>query len=535
MAACRGGGIDITGANTHPPSPIPTTFIPTTQPVIPIATYFTQVNSSWCSFKDGDMIALQADTNKFVARCSGCIPGGVYPDSAFVHISQISGNPWAVWKVTNTGDGKLALQSDNGNYLARCNGCAPGAAYPDEAFVHVKDWHGAPYAQWTCIDGGNGKIALQSDTGKFLGRCNGCLGGGAYPDSAFVHVGTASNSPWALFTVTKIQQQGCSFNDGDSITLQADTGKYVARCNGCVPNGAYPDSAFVHVSQVSGNPWAVWKVTNTGNGKLALQADNGNYLARCNGCAPGAAYPNEAFVHVKDWHGAPYAQWTCVDNGNGKISLQSDSGEFLGRCNGCLGGGAYPDSAFVHVGTTSNSPWAQFNVDRLPAATPTPTPAPPSACTFTDGQIIGLQADTGKFLSRCNGCVTGGAYPDSAFLHVSQLSGNPWSNWKVYNTGTGKLAFQADTGKYLARCNGCAPGAAYPDEAFVHVNNWRAGAWAQFTCVDLGNGKIGLHSDTGKYMSRCNGCVKSSLPDSVTMHVSDPKQGAYAQWTVVKT
>ncbi|OQR86306.1 hypothetical protein THRCLA_22973, partial [Thraustotheca clavata] len=38
----------------------------------------------------------------------------------------------------------------------------------------------------------------------------------------------------------------CSFNDGDLIALQADTGKFVARCNGCIPGGAYPDSAFVH-------------------------------------------------------------------------------------------------------------------------------------------------------------------------------------------------------------------------------------------------------------------------------------------------
>ncbi|OQR90428.1 cytochrome P450, partial [Thraustotheca clavata] len=113
--------------------------------------------------------------------------------------------------------------------------------------------------------------------------------------------------------------------------------------------------------------------------------------------------------------------------------------------------------------------------------------------------------------------------------------GNPWSTWKVYNTGTGKLAFQADTGNFLARCNNCAPGAAVADEAFVHVKNWRDGAWAQFTCVDMGNGKVALQSDNGNYLARCNNCVRSSLPDSATMHVADPRMGAYAQWTVVKS
>ncbi|KDO19873.1 hypothetical protein SPRG_14904 [Saprolegnia parasitica CBS 223.65] len=37
------------------------------------------------------------------------------------------------------------------------------------------------------------------------------------------------------------------------------------------PSSADPDSAFSHVPTLTGNPWAVWKVTNTGNGKLALK------------------------------------------------------------------------------------------------------------------------------------------------------------------------------------------------------------------------------------------------------------------------
>ncbi|EQC35232.1 hypothetical protein SDRG_07460 [Saprolegnia diclina VS20] len=325
-------------------------------------------------------------------------------------------------------------------------------------------------------------------------------------------------------TVQLAASAACTFNDGDLITVQADTGKLLARCNGCVPNGANPDSAFFHVSTSTGNPWAVWKVTNTGNGKLALQADSGNFLARCNNCAPGAAYPDEAFVHVKDWRTGPWAQWTCVDAGNGKIAFQADSGNYLARCNNCVSGGAYPDAAFVHVNAYTSGPWAQFTVNRLPSP----------ACTFTDGQVIGLQADTGKFLSRCNNCIPGAAYPDSAMLHVPALAGNPWSQWKVYNTGNGKLAFQADSGNFLSRCNNCAAGAAYPDEAFVHVKNWRDGAWAQFTCVDLGNGKIGLQADTGKFVSRCNNCVRGAYPDSVMMHVANAKDGPWSQWTVVK-
>ncbi|KAF0707609.1 hypothetical protein As57867_006562, partial [Aphanomyces stellatus] len=154
----------------------------------------------------------------------------------------------------------------------------------------------------------------------------------------------------------------CCFKDGESIFLKADTGKFLGRCNNCVlPRAAYPDSAFVHVTNPQASPWAEWKVYNTGDGKIVLKADTNNYLARCNNCAPGAAYPDEAFVHVNDWHGKPWAQWSCVDVGGGKVALQSDSGHFLARCNNCVKS-IYPDSGFVHPPTSTVGSWAQWTI-----------------------------------------------------------------------------------------------------------------------------------------------------------------------------
>ncbi|OQR97370.1 oxidoreductase [Achlya hypogyna] len=140
----------------------------------------------------------------------------------------------------------------------------------------------------------------------------------------------------------------CCFKDGDVISLKSDTGNFVGRCNNCIWNEAYDDSAFVHVPSPNSAPWAQWTVVNTGNGKIALRADTGKFLARCNNCAPWAAYPDEAFVHVKDWTKAPWAQWTCKEAGNGKIGLQADSGSYLARCNNCVGA-AYSNAAFVHA------------------------------------------------------------------------------------------------------------------------------------------------------------------------------------------
>ncbi|CAK4649082.1 unnamed protein product, partial [Aphanomyces euteiches] len=108
---------------------------------------------------------------------------------------------------------------------------------------------------------------------------------------------------------------------------------------------------------------AKWTVVCVDDGRYAFQADSGNYLARCNKCAPGAAYPDQAFVHVKDWQQQPWAQWRCFDYGDGKIGLQADSGKYLARCYNCIPG-AYPNSAFVHE-SNPNQPWAQWTVDKL--------------------------------------------------------------------------------------------------------------------------------------------------------------------------
>ncbi|EQC41124.1 hypothetical protein SDRG_01103 [Saprolegnia diclina VS20] len=185
----------------------------------------------------------------------------------------------------------------------------------------------------------------------------------------------------------------CCFKDGDVISLRSDTGNYIGRCNNCVAGGAYKDSAFVHVKTPASSPWAQWTVVNTGNGKIALRADSGKYLSRCNNCAPGAAYPDEAFVHVDDWTTAPWAQWTCKEAGDGKVALQADTGKFLARCNNCVAG-AYADTAMVHATSIGDGSWVQWTIESDGAfrehrcaaptrPTSTETPIPISPCTAT--------------------------------------------------------------------------------------------------------------------------------------------------------
>jgi len=147
---------------------------------------------------------------------------------------------------------KVHIIADSGKLLARCNGCGPGS-YPDSVTVHAN--RGDAWAQWVVESRGN-KCALRSDTGRYAARCNGCWRGGAYPDSVFNHAGTASlGQSWTVWDMKRF---------GHKVAFRADTGRYMARCNGCVPGGAYPDAAFVHARNPPSEPWALWTIEIAG-------------------------------------------------------------------------------------------------------------------------------------------------------------------------------------------------------------------------------------------------------------------------------
>ena len=142
------------------------------------------------------------------------------------------------------------------------------------------------------------------------------------------------------------------------VYILADTGKALARCNGC-GSAAYSDSAAVHAAV--GNSWALWRLYPGNNGQVAIQSvDTGKYLSRCNNCWSSAAYPDAAFVHGTDPANA-YSNWLLVANSDGTYSFKADTGKYLARCNGCVTGGSYSDFAFVHASSNSDS-WVRWKI-----------------------------------------------------------------------------------------------------------------------------------------------------------------------------
>lgn len=273
----------------------------------------------------------------------------------------------------------------------------------------------------------SGFVKLKADSGEFLNACLNC-GYGSYPDSAAF----GTEETWKLEKI------------GSKVAFRSiKNGNYLSRCHNFWYNGAnYPDSVFVFASKGEGA--ALWTPLSLPNGKYSFQADNGKYLSR-------SKQGNFAFVDKTDTSDS-CIHWEVTESGLPTVTLQADNGQFLRLSP--KSGGAYPGFA---VSTDNNAEiWGILRI----------------------GDKVAFRNSNGNYLSRCNGCWNRGAYPDSAFAHLSTPD-EPYSQWKPIQQPNGKWAFQADTGKYLARCNNCACSNT-PNLAFVHETN-PSNPWAQWT------------------------------------------------------
>jgi hypothetical protein len=164
-----------------------------------------------------------------------------------------------------------------------------------------------------------------------------------------------------------------------TVASRADNGNYLSRCSGCIPN-VYPELAqetvFVHVPEdkLLSTGAAHWKLQKLDNGKYALKADSGKYLARCAGGNPGAAKDlNDLgiFTHVTATNPDQLpdaAQFTLERlDFNGTYSLKPGGGNYLSRCAGCTptaNEGLKDQSIFCHAKTLVNP--AKWTIIILP-------------------------------------------------------------------------------------------------------------------------------------------------------------------------
>jgi len=128
----------------------------------------------------------------------------------------------------------------------------------------------------------------------------------------------------------------------------------------------------VHGSSAAGP--AIFTVVDAGAGSVGLKADNGKYLARCNGCIPGAP-ADMLTVHATTPKPIKFEKLL-----NGKCALKADSGKYIGRCNRCSTSSSQPDTVSI-TWTDPNQSNVQIEVTRIPVASQAMDAGTPAANT----------------------------------------------------------------------------------------------------------------------------------------------------------
>jgi hypothetical protein len=335
------------------------------------------------------------------------------------------------------------------------------------------------------------------------------------------------------FTVILDTSMGqVTMQPGMKVAFKADNGMYLGRCEGCVIFGTTRDYAFVHVPSITSSTlWAIWEVVDAGQGKLAFKAsDSGTFLSRCNNCGASSVNPQDsATLHTTSLTGNPQATWTPVYQ-NGKVSLQADTGNYLTRCTYCFYFGTSSDSAFVQ-NSNMNDARAQWTVEVIQEP---PVPAKVTEepkVKLTPGMKVAFKADNGNYLGRCQRCVENSLIGDMALVHESFLAS--WNTWEVVDAGNGKLGFKTDTGRFFTRCNQCAAtnNGISQDTVSIHIDNLGASPQSQWTPVYY-NSKVLFLGDTGNYLARCSNCYLSAGNSEAAFVNGKSKDDPRAQWTV---
>ena len=177
---------------------------------------------------------------------------------------------------------------------------------------------------------------------------------------------------------TALAQAGAPFEDGAKVALQADNGLWMSRCNGCqkTVNNRWSDTVLL-TGEV--NVFSTFTVRAYPDGKIGLVADNGRLVSYCNGCIPGASTPDFLVIQNPGDADNVFNRFEVVRLANDRFALKSSNGKYASRCRGCSPGASLPDQATSHVTDPNGAPWivkvvAASSKAVAPASAPPPVP-----------------------------------------------------------------------------------------------------------------------------------------------------------------
>lgn len=157
---------------------------------------------------------------------------------------------------------------------------------------------------------------------------------------------------------------------------------------------------------------------------------------------------------------------------------------------------------------------------------------------FGHPKKVAIKADNGGWWGRCNQCQqsVNDQYPDT--IMIGEKSDEPkvkGQHFEMHKLKDGRVAFKADTGNWVGMCTDCIVNGAKKDFITVHVKADKEDdipSWAKFEIDELSDGKVALKADNGKFVGRCTGCSPgAAYPEQVTAHLDDSSE-PYAQWEI---
>lgn len=146
-------------------------------------------------------VYLRADTENYLAACEDCGPGK-YAYSVGVHVPR--GSTLSVWRFKPVGAYCSLKNVVTGLYMSMCKRCRSGPSNLDSVFLWKKRVNKRKRVDlWKVHVGTDKKYMFESvASGKYLARCRGCVGKTTIADFAFVHVADP-NAAYARWVVEK--------------------------------------------------------------------------------------------------------------------------------------------------------------------------------------------------------------------------------------------------------------------------------------------------------------------------------------------
>ncbi len=155
---------------------------------------------------------------------------------------------------------------------------------------------------------------------------------------------------------------------GTVISLKSNNGRYLSRCNNCVPGSGITDSITVHIDDKNFASYAHFKVqADPSANYLGLQTNNGKFLAACAGCEKTA---NSGIIVTAEGGSpkeAPQSRISMIRLDNGKVALELTTlqGVYLIRCQACIRGAAKQDNAIFIQTDPHTNPLAQWELNTI--------------------------------------------------------------------------------------------------------------------------------------------------------------------------